>query len=141
MSTKNKIAYEIMSLLLIEGIKTGTAQIITSQAALETGNFTSTVFKENNNLFGMRYPTERPTTATGEKRGYAFYESIGDCVQDFVLYYRNNHYPELWNTIDEYCKAFKEKGYYESPEGLYCNNVKYFYRLYFVKNETERQNI
>ena len=51
------------------------ADIVYSQAKLESGNFSSKIFKENNNLFGMKRARQRATTATGENRGHATYSS------------------------------------------------------------------
>jgi uncharacterized FlgJ-related protein len=47
--------------------------VVLAQARLETGNFTSKVFRENNNLFGMKLPRVRNTTAIGEQNSHATY--------------------------------------------------------------------
>ena len=60
--------------------------IVLAQAKLETGNFTSRLFKENNNLFGMKCATKRPFTHKGEQRGHAKYDRWQDCVIDYALY-------------------------------------------------------
>jgi len=60
-----------MSLLKRQGFTEEMSKLITAQAGFETGNFTSVIFKENNNLFGMKLPKVRKTTAIGENRGHA----------------------------------------------------------------------
>lgn len=60
--------------------------IVLAQAKLETGNFKSRLFKENNNLFGMKCATKRPFTHKGEQRGHAKYDKWQDCVIDYALY-------------------------------------------------------
>jgi len=60
--------------------------LVFAQAILETGHFKSTVFRVNNNLFGMRLPKVRKTTAIGKKRGYATYSDWIMSVQDYKLW-------------------------------------------------------
>ena len=60
--------------------------LVFAQAILETGHFKSTVFRDNNNLFGMRLPKVRKTTAIGKKRGYATYSDWIMSVQDYKLW-------------------------------------------------------
>jgi uncharacterized FlgJ-related protein len=60
--------------------------LVFAQAILETGHFKSTVFRDNNNLFGMRLPKVRKTTAIGKKRGYAVYSDWIMSVQDYKLW-------------------------------------------------------
>ena len=60
--------------------------IVLAQAKLETGNFKSRLFRENNNLFGMKCATKRPFIHKGEHRGHAKYDRWQDCVIDYALY-------------------------------------------------------
>lgn len=58
-----------------------------AQAVLETGNFKSKIFRENNNLFGMKLSTCRPTTNVGVENGHASFRSWRESVMDYALYY------------------------------------------------------
>jgi uncharacterized FlgJ-related protein len=60
--------------------------IVMAQAKIETGHFTSKVFKENNNLFGMKLPRQRSTTAIGEQYNHAEYTSWRQSVIDYKLW-------------------------------------------------------
>lgn len=60
--------------------------IVLAQARLESGHFTSKVFKENHNMFGMRKANQRITSAKGEKNTYAYYRDWMDCVYDYAMY-------------------------------------------------------
>lgn len=60
--------------------------IVLAQAKLETGNFTSLVFKQNNNLFGMKQAKQRATTCKGTFFNHAKYNSWKDSVLDYALY-------------------------------------------------------
>jgi flagellum-specific peptidoglycan hydrolase FlgJ len=68
--------------------------IVLAQAKLETGNFKSTVFKNNCNLFGMKYIHDfkqrksRETTATGSKHSHAVYLHWKHSVDDYLLWQR-----------------------------------------------------
>lgn len=63
-------------------------EVVFAQALLETGNFTSRLFKQNNNLFGMRVPNKRPTLAENvkNKKSYAKYSTWQESVRDYLLY-------------------------------------------------------
>jgi len=60
--------------------------IVYAQARLESGNFKSPIFLENNNLFGMKVARRRPTTNKGENRGHAYFDSWKECVLDYAFY-------------------------------------------------------
>lgn len=61
-------------------------EIVLAQAKIETGNFTSVIFIENNNLFGMKLPERRRTTAVGENRNHAKYKSWVQSVLDYKIW-------------------------------------------------------
>jgi uncharacterized FlgJ-related protein len=60
--------------------------IVMAQAELESGGFTSKLFRENNNMFGMKISTSRPTTQNGEQNGYAYYNTWRESVLDYAMY-------------------------------------------------------
>lgn len=60
-------------------------EIVFIQAQIESGNFTSPIFKEGNNLFGMKVAEKRNTTAIGNIRGHAAYLIWKDSVLDYKL--------------------------------------------------------
>jgi flagellum-specific peptidoglycan hydrolase FlgJ len=60
--------------------------IVLAQTILESGNYSSKVAKQNNNLFGMRMPKVRQTTAIGQRYGYARYYNWKDSVKDYKLW-------------------------------------------------------
>lgn len=57
-----------------------------AQARLETGHYKSDVFKDNNNLFGMKHPSVRQTVSKGKNRGHANYTTWQDSVKDYKLW-------------------------------------------------------
>lgn len=71
---------------LMKELKIKYPEVALSQARLETGNFTSAIFKENHNLFGMKMAELRPTSAIGINRGHALYTNWKESVIDYALY-------------------------------------------------------
>lgn len=69
-----------------------------AQAKHETGNFTSEVFKDNNNLFGMRQAFIRPRDVEGTRHNHAYYKNHRQSVIDYFL--RQKYY-KLGNLTDE----------------------------------------
>jgi len=62
------------------------ADIVYAQAILESGNLKSNLVKRNNNVFGMRKPLYRETTAYAKVRGYAAYSHWTHSILDYKLY-------------------------------------------------------
>ena len=87
-------------------------EIVYAQATLESGNFTSPIFKENNNMFGMKLPRIRVTTAIGENRGHATFENWMSSLHDYGMYY--NAYLRDLNTEEKYY-SYLNKRYAEDP--------------------------
>lgn len=131
MNTINETGLQVYGLLTDNGFDIPQAKIITAQAAHETGNFTSKIFKENNNLFGMKLPKVRKTFATGEKYGHATFDNLADSVKDFKIYYKNFKYLPVYNTINSYVLALVKRNYFEAKAEEYEKGVNYFYNLYF----------
>jgi len=94
-----------------------------AQAKLESGNFNSPIFKENNNLFGMKLAQVRKTTATGKNRGHAKYNSWQDSVMDYKLWQDSNGMSKLPKGVyikklsDIYCMPP------DCPKNSYGNNI------------------
>jgi len=131
MNISNKHGFDLYKLLIDQGFIHETAQLITAQAAFETGNFTSPIYLYQNNPWGMKLPKSRDTTATGSARGHAVYSSLQSAVKDYWLYYVYFKYPWTWQSVDAFVLALKEKGYFESPLSSYLRGVKKYHKLYF----------
>lgn len=86
--------------------------IILAQAKLESGNFKSTIFLENNNMFGMREAKLRANLARGTNRAHAYYDSWQESVLDYALYYST--YLSDIRTEGEYFEYLRQN-YAEDP--------------------------
>ena len=80
--------------------------IILAQAKLESGHFKSTIFLENNNMFGMKEAKLRANLAKGTNRGHAYYETWQESVIDYALYYSS--YLRSINTEGEYFEYLRQ---------------------------------
>ena len=85
--------------------------IVYAQAVLETGNFKSKLFVNNNNLFGFKEPKVRSNTARGSVSGYAYYSSWRQSVIDYALY--QSSYIRKLNREDYF--DYLDKNYAEDP--------------------------
>lgn len=131
MNTINKIGKEVYFLLLENGFSLLQSRYITAQSAHETGNFTSAIFIENNNLFGMKRPAVRKTLATGENKGHAVFKTIEDSIKDFQIYFYNFKYLSSYPSLATYVKSLKRNNYFEASETEYLMGCEHFYNLYF----------
>lgn len=102
--------------------------IVLAQAEIETGHFTSTIFKENNNLFGLKEAKLRPTTAIGTNNNHAYYNNWRESVQDYCLY-QASHLKEI-KTKEEYLQ-YLEQNYAEDTN--YVNKIKKILSLHEIK--------
>lgn len=60
--------------------------IVFAQAVLESGNFGSSVFRSNHNLFGMKEASRRPTCSLGTELNHAYYNNWKESVIDMALF-------------------------------------------------------
>jgi len=94
-------------------------EIVALQSRLETGNYSSDIFLNGNNLFGMKYPVHRPTVAAGIYKQHAKYTHWSDSVMDYALwqkYYLSRGYKlEGGNDNDFYLVFLKSIPYAEDP--------------------------
>lgn len=70
----------------IKGMNFKFPYIVYAQALLETNHFKSIIFKENNNLFGMKEATQRIYTSKGSQNGHAYYTNWMNSLYDYGFY-------------------------------------------------------
>jgi hypothetical protein len=83
--------------------------IVILQSRLETGYYTSDIFLNAHNCFGMRYPTKRPTVATGTYKDHAQYSHWSESVIDYALwqeYYLSRGYRIAGSDDDAFYLVF-----------------------------------
>lgn len=125
------------------GYSSKAALFVVAQARLETADYSSNVFKNNNNLFGMKFINQRLATrgtlAPLSERTcngncntdyYAKYSSVTDSVNDLLtrLYNitRNGITPDqLKNSTDtlDFSTKLKQRNYYGTSINVYNNGL------------------
>lgn len=90
--------------------------IVYAQLLLETGNLTSTLYKTNNNLFGMKVAKQRPTSNINSK-GYAKYNTWQESVLDYAL----------WQV--KYAHNLSETEYLQFLAKYYAKDKEYINKL------------
>jgi uncharacterized FlgJ-related protein len=101
--------------------------IVVAQAKLETGNFTSKMFSENNNLFGMKQARQRINTAGGTQHGHAYYDTWLESVYDYA-FYSSTYLHKIKN----------ERDYFNYLSQSYAEDPNYITKL---KSIIERENL
>ncbi len=100
-------------------------------ARMESGQYTSIMYREHNNMWGMSYfrHGKRPTNGKyriyhkGKPTRFAGYYSKEEAVQEIVFYLDAANYPKDLGTLDELLKLMKKKKYFEEPLWYYKKAV------------------
>ncbi|MBO5612413.1 MAG: peptidoglycan DD-metalloendopeptidase family protein [Prevotella sp.] len=93
-------------------------EIVLAQALLETGYFSSRVCLENNNLFGLRRPSN------GKYYKFANWEESVKAYRDYVQYkYKGGDYYSFLNKI-----GYAEDSQYINKLRKIVNSIEFFYK-------------
>lgn len=101
--------------------------IVVAQARVETGIYKSKVFRENNNLFGMKQATVRVNTAQGTQHNHAYYDTWRESVYDYAFY--QTRYLSGAKSEEEYLYVLGQS---------YAEDPNYIEKL---KSEIKRNNL
>ncbi len=102
---------------------------IVAQSKLETKNYTSNVYNQNNNLFGMKVPSQRPFLGSvGSKASdggnYASYSNDVNSVRDYIEWLRYTSFPTRVDGAEHFVRAMKTRGYFTANEVEYLKALK-----------------
>ena len=101
----------------IESLNLDHSDIVLAQAEIETGNFSSVIFKQNHNLFGMKVAKSRPTTATKEQLNHAYYDSYKESLADYAL----------WQA--SYARNLSKHEYLQLLQQMYAEDANYLNKI------------
>jgi uncharacterized FlgJ-related protein len=101
--------------------------IVLAQAQLETGNFTSIIFQDGMNLFGMKQARIRINTAKGTKKGHAYYNTWEESLYDYAFFSSSYLY-----------KIKSDREYFQYLDKYYAEDPKYTKKL---KQIIKKQNL
>lgn len=125
---KNKNDFSEESFIeMLQDLNVKYPYIVLAQARIESGHYSSRIFKENHNLFGMKQANRRINTAEGTQYGHAFYQTWRESVYDYAFY--QSRYLSSATTEEEYYYIIG-KSYAEDP--------KYISKL---KNEVQKNKL
>jgi len=93
--------------------------VVFAQAKLESSNFSSRIFRQNHNMFGMRKARQRITAAQSEKDTYAYYRDWIDCVYDYAMYQGS-----VMCNINNEAEYFAKLGERYAEDSLYVPKLK-----------------
>lgn len=129
-----------------DGLSSAVAEMVVCQARLESGNYTSGVFYDDNNAFGMHFAGQSGATAstmhseydsdTGEHIPFAHYTSIEAGVDDMVRWLNRRqtegkfYVADLTGTYD-YAYALKSSGYFGISADSYAGTMQGIYTAVF----------
>ena len=97
--------------------------LILSQAKLESGHFTSSVYRNSNNPFGMRPAKVRKHKACGQYNGYAAYETLAHAVEDYLLWMEAMCLPLHLSDPESFVRFLQSKGYFEAAPSAYLRQL------------------
>jgi len=132
--TISRDAGNIYRLLLSEGISDEYAKYMTAQSAHETANFTSVLYQDYFNAFGMTYvgQSEAKTGVIlpGGKVIYASYKDWSYSVKDYKRLWKS-YGLVLFANVEQFVRLLKQKDYFTAPEKEYREAVKNWLDFYF----------
>lgn len=114
----------ILRILTSNAINKQTATWWVAVSAFETGNWTSALYNDAHNMFGMKQPQRRETLSIGEKNDFAAFRNNADSVGDLLLYMQEFNYPASFDSLESMVNFMKSKGYFEESVQMYFEGVK-----------------
>lgn len=103
--------------------------IVYAQAVLESGYFTSTLFHNNSNLFGMKAAKQRPYTYIDVKSGYAYYSDWKQSVLDYALFQ------------SAYMRGLNREQYFRYLQRNYADDSGYVRKLQAIIDDEDFENL
>lgn len=122
------------------------SKLIVAQAKHETGNFTSPVYRNNNNLFGYKFRGQKlaiqgSQAPKGEWQKkeipeyYAKYLKLEDSVKELAEWIKRRQKEKIFpvnlsdiKTPQQYALLLKKSGYYGDTLANYTRNLNAYYK-------------
>jgi len=128
------IDQQIYNTAIAQGFNPTAAKLIVAQARFESADYTSNVFKKNNNTSGVKFINQKNAvqgTLSPEGNYYAKYNTIQDSLNDKIVRLYNITMrgvtpQQLKNSKDatEFANLLKQRGYYGSLASEYASGLK-----------------
>jgi len=119
------------------GMPVDLANFIVGQAAHESANFTSPVFKDCKNFFGYKYRGQKIAAGSCRKSPegdyYAFYSTLEDSITEITDWIKRRQaegrFPQDLTSIrtaERYAQLLKDSDYYGDPVSVYATGIRKF---------------
>jgi len=103
-----------------------------AQAKLESANFTSNLYRKNNNVMGMGHATKgRAASQLGINSGIGHegmtmqkYRNDTQSIRDMFDWYRFTRFPSRVRDPEQYVAELKKRGYFSLSESAYLNRLR-----------------
>lgn len=103
---------------------------IVAQAKLESANFTSKVYRVDNNMFGMKVGSSgKPGLLSPEGDYYRHYENDTESLVALLEWLDKKSFPVSVVSPDEYAIELRKRNYFTAPLEVYQKNLKYWLNL------------
>jgi hypothetical protein len=108
---------------------------VAAHAQLETANFTSRVYMQDHNCFGMKWTNERrgqvATKGLLSPEGdyYAHYETDSASVLDLLKWFDATRFPVSVSSADEYANELKKRNYFGGPLATYIQILNKYLKV------------
>jgi hypothetical protein len=122
------IEEQIMSILIDSGYTINEQKIIIAQAKLESGNFSSPLYRKSNNAFAIhkwkdsKYALETRIRAEG-CACFASYRNVREATLDYLDYRKYKSVPRE-ESPQRYVAYIKSKNYFTAPESEYLSILR-----------------
>lgn len=124
-----------------DGMPLALAELIVSQARHETANFTSNVFRNDNNAFGYKYvPGAKYQVSKGTPIGdwyYARYANVVDSTHELTAWIKRRQAEDIFpsdlrliKTADQYAALLKQANYYQDSVSNYVQGLKRWFQSF-----------
>lgn len=116
--------------LMLNDLNVKYPHIVLAQSIIETGEWSSKIFIENHNLFGMKKATQRITTAKGTNSNHAYYNHWRESVYDYAFYQ------------SRYLHSIKtEEQYFQYLSASYAEDSRYVEKVKKISNSNRVKDL
>jgi hypothetical protein len=113
---------EIYNGAITGGATPALAKLLVAQARFESGNYSNSQTKNNNNIFGFKYSKNSPYAKVGnispEGDAYAHYDTLQDAILDYISRWMSLTSKEGGSRLQEFNKI------QEGDTTTYANKLK-----------------
>lgn len=150
MSDFKKVVYETAYRRLAEFFPDDKAKLLAlclvAQTQWETGNYTSNIFKNNNNVGGYKtYPGstyQKFPVPSGANPAYGYYANIQDSTLEIADWIKRRKADfETVKAVADYAMALKKNKYYEDTVANYSNGLAFYYSALITDGFASVENL